>query len=108
MKSNLTADSIKKMYGSGSDESKKKTKTESKSVSAKSSRDMVVIESDGKQHIVPTHIAFTELLREHLIVKNDLRQVLAEIKVLKDSMRKLIMFSNNLSESVENKVDKLE
>ncbi len=95
---------LKQMYGSTPT---KKSGTKSKDLfSAKSSRDMVVIESNGEQLIVPTNIAFTELLKEHQVVKNDLKKIQGELKMLKDAYNKLAVFSNNLSESVENKIDK--
>ncbi len=103
MKSNLTDDSLKKMYGGGP---KKKVATESKKVTAKSSREMVVIESDGQKHIVPTHDAFSEMLKEHQKMRNELKTAQGEIRILKDAFNKLVGHTNNLSESLENKIDK--
>ena len=104
MKSDLKGDELKKMYGSG--KSKKKTKTESIGISAKSSRDMVVIESGGKQHMVPTHVAFAEMLKEHQTIKNELKKAQGDLKILKDAFNNLAGVTNNLSESLENKIDK--
>lgn len=96
---------LKEMYGSQPKTKKPGAKSKGL-ISAKSSRDMVVIESNGEKLIVPTNTVFTELLREHQIVKNDLRKIQSELKTLKEAYNKLAVFSNNLSESIENKIDK--
>ena len=103
MKSDLTKESLKNMYGGSS---KKKIKTETKNVTAKSSREMVVIESNGQQHIVPTHTAFVEMMREHKSMKNELKKAQGDLKLLKDAFNNLVGFTNTLRESLDDKIDK--
>lgn len=105
MESKLPKNALVDMYKSTG--SKKKIKTEStKRVTATSSKEMVVFEADGKKHTLPTHAAFTKLLGEHQTVKNDLKKALGEIKILKDAFNNLVGFTNNLSESLDSKIDK--
>lgn len=107
MKTELTNNQIVDMYGPAKGKKAKKV-SENDDTKATSSRDMVVIENQGKRHMLPSQAAFTKMVTEHSKMKNELKIAQNEIRILKEAMNRVITASNNLSESLENKVDKLD
>ncbi len=107
MKTKLTKNQIVDMY-KPTETNKTKKVTENNDITAKSSRDLVVIESQGKRHMLPSQAAFIKMVDEHNKIKNELKIAQNEIRILKEGMNRVIKASNTLSESLENKIDKLD
>lgn len=108
MKSNLDKKQLKKMYGSKRRKSTPTKTSESNKISTTTARDAVIIEDHGTKHALPTHAAYTELLKEHNMVKTDLRRVLTEVRILREAVTRLMKTSTQLENDLKNKIDKLD
>lgn len=86
----MTNDTVKKlMYGNKNNNMKKFTEKAAIIKEKAISRDSVLLEIDGKKHHVVTHVAYTELLKEHKNTKNDLRKTQSDILKLTETIKKL-------------------
>lgn len=106
MKSELTSKQLKKMYGGSGKKSLSSSAPKSETITAQIRNDMVVVESNGQKHSLPTHQAFNTLLKEHELTKTDLRRALSELRTLRHAVNQLLRDSVELGNELRNKIDK--
>jgi hypothetical protein len=96
------------MYGNKNNDM---TKFKEKAVVIKEkavTRDSVLLEINGRKHQVPTHLAYSRLLKEHTTTQNDLLKAQNDIKRLTETVKKLDSALKTIEVILMNKADKYE
>ena len=77
-----------------------------KGVNIQSTSNVVIMESGGMRHQVPSITAFSTLAREYEKTRNDLRQSRVDIKKLTETIKKMDAALRLVERELENKADK--
>lgn len=80
----------------------------SEMINLKVSRDVILIEAKGVKQYVPSMVAFTKMLQDYEVLKNEHRTAIKELKTLREAVTTIIRSVNDIDDELQKKVDKLD
>lgn len=107
MKTILTSDQMKKLYGVKIRKPMNSDKADqNKKLNIQEATDIVLIEVEGKKHQFPSWNAYNKLLRDHENLKSEMQKMFTEMRTLREALRAVGRNVDYVEGELRNKIDK--